>query len=209
MMRTIPTRTRCTRPHNLAAHRHTQAGVALITSLLFLIMLTLLALPLLRGFGLEEKIAGNTREKERAFQAAENALGYVEWWLVKNQPTDGIDCRNSQPVAVNDVRICNAGNLALIDRANPVDWQGQGGTEYAPQGLTVGTGGTNNAAFSNEDVNYKSIPGLYVAYLDASHDNAETFYSITSAGYGGGRDTAAVTQSVFKLYYATKSLNGP
>ena len=209
MMRPTPTRTRCTRPHNQPAHRHMQGGVALITSLLFLIMLTLLALPLLRGFGLEEKIAGNTREKERAFQVAENALGYVEWWLVNNQPTDGIDCNNSQPVAVNDVRICNAGNTAKIDPANPAGWQALGGTKYTPQGLTVGAGGTNTAAFGNEDINYRSIPGLYVAFLGASFDNAETFFSITSAGYGGGSDTAAVTQSVFKLYYASKSLNGP
>ena len=186
-----------------------QAGVALITSLLFLIMLTLLALPLMRGFGLEEKIAGNTREKERAFQSAENALGYSEWWLVDRQATDGIDCTNPPALGPNEIRVCS---LKTPIPADPDTWQNQGGTQYSPPQWAAGAtggGGTAIDAFNNADINYARVPGLYVAYLGASSDNAETFYSITSAGYGGGSDTAAVTQSVFKLYYASKSLNGP
>ena len=34
-----------------------------------------------RSFGLDEKIAGNMREKHRALTAAETAEQYAEWWL--------------------------------------------------------------------------------------------------------------------------------
>ena len=192
-------------PHKRAMHRRAQAGVALITSLLFLIMLTLLALPLLRGFGLEEKIAGNTREKERAFQAAENALGYSEWWLVDRQPADGVDCGNLPAAAPDNIPVCKE---ILATPANSASWRIT--TPYTPPNLkAVSGGGTTIGAGGNTDINYAHVPGLYIAYLGASPDNAETYYSITSAGYGGSNDTAAVTQSVFKLYYPSKSLNGP
>lgn len=204
-MRTTPAPIRCQGLHGPALFLPTQAGIALITSLLFLIMLTLLALPLLRSFGLEEKIAGNTREKERAFQVAENALQYSEWWLVDRQPADGIDCTSPPPVGANDVRVCNQ---VLTNPADPSGWQGA--TQYTPPQFTVAAGGgTNAGAFGNSDINYASVPGLYVAYLGASPDSSETFFSINSAGYGGGSDTAAVVQSAFKLYYPSKSLNGP
>ena len=34
-----------------------------------------------RSFGMQEKIAGNMREKQRALQAAVSAEQYAEWWL--------------------------------------------------------------------------------------------------------------------------------
>ncbi len=51
-----------------------QKGAALITSLVFLVILTMLALSSMNTNILGEKMAGNTQEKNRAFQAAETAL---------------------------------------------------------------------------------------------------------------------------------------
>ena len=62
-----------------------QNGIALVTCLLILVMLTLLAISMYRGFGLQNKIAANTREKERAFEAAESTLQYGEYWLQLNK----------------------------------------------------------------------------------------------------------------------------
>src|SRR4029077_10861789 len=60
-----------------------QRGVALISSLLLLIIITLLALSMFRSYGTQEKIAGNLREKDRALHAAESAQEYGEWWLLQ------------------------------------------------------------------------------------------------------------------------------
>src|SRR2546430_11055085 len=60
-----------------------QRGVALISSLLLLIIITILALSMFRSFGTQEKIAGNLREKDRALHAAASAQQYGEWWLTQ------------------------------------------------------------------------------------------------------------------------------
>ena len=51
-----------------------QRGVALITGLIFMVVLTLLVVAAMRTTILEEKMAGNTRDMNLAFQAGEAAL---------------------------------------------------------------------------------------------------------------------------------------
>ena len=53
---------------------NTQKGAALITSLIFMVVLTLLALSSMNTSILDENMAANAQEKNRAFQAAETAL---------------------------------------------------------------------------------------------------------------------------------------
>jgi type IV pilus assembly protein PilX len=55
------------------SHRH-QAGMALITGLIFMVVLTLLAIAAMRTTTLEELMARNARDRDLAFQAAEAAL---------------------------------------------------------------------------------------------------------------------------------------
>ena len=57
--------------------------MALVTSLLLLIIITLMALGMFRGVNTQEKIAGNLREKDRALHSAEAAQQYGEWWLLQ------------------------------------------------------------------------------------------------------------------------------
>lgn len=52
----------------------TERGAALITGLIFMVVLTLLAMAAMRTTLLEEKMAGNARDVDLAFQAAEAAL---------------------------------------------------------------------------------------------------------------------------------------
>jgi Tfp pilus assembly protein PilV len=51
-----------------------QRGAALITALVFLVILTMLALSSMNTNIMDERMAGNSQEKNRAFQAAETAL---------------------------------------------------------------------------------------------------------------------------------------
>jgi type IV pilus assembly protein PilX len=64
--------------------RHLQRGVVLVTSLLLLLVVTIMALSMFRSFGIQEKVAGNMREKQRALQAAVSAQTYAEQWLITN-----------------------------------------------------------------------------------------------------------------------------
>ena len=64
--------------------RAPQRGMALIASLLLLVVITILGIAMFRSFGLQEIVAGNTREKTKALQASESAEQYAEWWLTEN-----------------------------------------------------------------------------------------------------------------------------
>jgi len=57
---------------------HNQSGVVLVISLIILLLLTIIGLTAMQTTALEEKMAGNLRDKNLAFQAAESALRVAE-----------------------------------------------------------------------------------------------------------------------------------
>ncbi len=65
-----------------------QTGAVLITTLIFLIILTLLGVSSMTSSTLEEKIAGNMLNKQASFQAAEAALREGEQNIENNALTD-------------------------------------------------------------------------------------------------------------------------
>ena len=176
-------------PYRLRCH-----GFALITGMLILIMLTLLSVAMLKGTGLQQKIAGNTREKERAFEAAQNALRYGEYWLSSGSHGTGIPC--SGPVTVTsdmDMRACSS---VLAKPGDPDTWTNQ--MNYTPASMKVLAGGGKvTDGNGNVDINYTKPPGMYIAYLGLGPNGLQTLYSVTGVGYGGSDGTAAVVQSVF------------
>jgi Tfp pilus assembly protein PilX len=56
---------------------HTDRGVALVVALVFLLLLTILGVTVMNTAALEGRMAGNTQETNRAFQAAESAIEHV------------------------------------------------------------------------------------------------------------------------------------
>src|SRR6202034_1062168 len=69
-----------------------QRGIVLISSLLLLMIVTIFAITMFRSFGIQERIAGNTRDKERARGAAMTALQYAEWWITQNNFVNAGNC---------------------------------------------------------------------------------------------------------------------
>lgn len=61
----------------MLAHRD-QRGMVLFISLMFLVVMTLIGITAMSGAGLQEKMAGNMRDKELSFEAAEAALRDAE-----------------------------------------------------------------------------------------------------------------------------------
>ncbi|OYW64503.1 MAG: hypothetical protein B7Z32_07190 [Hydrogenophilales bacterium 12-64-13] len=73
------------------AFRSGQQGVTLIVALIFLAILTLLGITVARTTSLEERMAGNTRDRDIAFQAAEAALRDAAEQLETNYLDDPFD----------------------------------------------------------------------------------------------------------------------
>ena len=65
---------------NLKSQR-SQRGVVLIVSLILLLVVTLLAVSSMQGTSLEEKMAGNVRDRNLAFQTTESAIREAETFI--------------------------------------------------------------------------------------------------------------------------------
>ena len=54
--------------------RRQQRGIVLIVALVMLVLITLVSLATIRSTTMDERMAGNARDRDRAFQAAEAAV---------------------------------------------------------------------------------------------------------------------------------------
>ncbi|TVS15782.1 MAG: pilus assembly protein PilX [Gammaproteobacteria bacterium] len=60
---------------------HGQSGAALVIALVFLLLMTLVGVTAMQSTTLQERMAGNLRDRDMALQAAESALREGEWQL--------------------------------------------------------------------------------------------------------------------------------
>jgi type IV pilus assembly protein PilX len=192
-----------------------ERGIALITSLLLLIIITLLALSMFRSFGTQEKIAGNLREKDRALHAAESAQQYGEWWLLQgnNAATGSVPC--AAPLLNGTLgfgQICNSQlDTGLGITITNVPWTtagpggGKVGVTYQPQTMAVaalGQAGTlGNPA-------YFDVPTFYIADLGPAFDGQGEAYRIDAYGYGSNQTTIAVVESTYEVSQGVVNRSG-
>jgi len=186
-------------------HSGKQRGVALITSLLLLLIITILALSMFRSFSSLEKIAGNMREKDRAVHAAVSAQQFAEWWLTQPaavaDTTTPVSCGAGAPLdanpPANEGQICSTQtslvNLIGVNNITqqlpwPVTY-----LQYLPPGSTVGQVGPNG------DAPYALTPGFYISDLGASADAEGEVYQIDAFSSGATTSTIAVVESIYEL----------
>jgi type IV pilus assembly protein PilX len=191
-----------------------QRGIALITALLLLLVITLLGLSMFRSFPTQERIAGNVREKERALHAANSVQQFAEWWLINNVSTGDVVC-SAQPTPpngnLNEGQICSNQLYTLLpgdtvtDVANNVPWGGGLiGVQYTPNGLTV----TGNPIATANDTPYAGIPMFYIADLGAAGDAQGEAYQIDAYAYGGSTATVAVVESIYEVQQGVVNRTG-
>jgi type IV pilus assembly protein PilX len=173
-----------------------QRGMVLVTSLLLLVVVTILAVAMFRSFGVDEKIAGNIREKQRALNAAETAEQFAEAWLASGLSSSPVSC--SALVASNVGQVCS--NTLVSAGLNPavVPWAIAG----APVGVTYlpSVGGTNmNISTTGGANNYYGNPAYYIGFLGNVINNriTTTYYQIDAVGYGGTADATAVVEATY------------
>ncbi|MEJ8854897.1 PilX N-terminal domain-containing pilus assembly protein [Variovorax robiniae] len=176
--------------------------MALLTSLLILVIVSLVAVSMYRSFGTQESIAGNTLEKQRSLQAAESALRYGEDWLSrqnKDNNTDVIfDGSCSGTYDGNDplnMRVCIGANSKLLTPAT-LPWSSS--ITYKPPQMPVAATGninTDSTKGTVSDVNYAKSPALHIALLGQAY--GKRLFQVTAVGYGGRESTVSVVQSVY------------
>lgn len=189
-----------------------QRGMVLVSSLLLLIVVTIIALGMFRSFGIQEKIAGNMREKQRALQAAVSAQTFAENWLAGNSSNSAsAPCAGWLNANIGQVQICS--NPLPLSVANndvtTVPWQISGapvGVTYLPLGMPVGTPSVSAASINNPS--YFGIPTFYISDMGVSADPSfpGEIYQIDAYGYGGNVNTVSEVESTYVVYTTSHTL---
>jgi type IV pilus assembly protein PilX len=160
-------------------HIKQQSGAVLAVSLIMLLLLTLIGITGTQVTGLEEKMTGNMRERNIAFQACETALRAGERFLTQatlpnftSTGTNGLYSETATPPKQND------------------NWSS-----------------FNTVAYNAASLSHTASAPLYViqrlnvvgeSSLDAGNYNENEVYRVTARGVGGTSNSVAVVQSVYK-----------
>jgi type IV pilus assembly protein PilX len=175
-----------------------QFGMVLIASLLLLLIVTIIGLALFRNFGLQERIAGNTRDKQRALQAAISTENYAEFWLanksdapfsvVAGLPTAAAVACTTGTVTTEQICSNTLASLGITVTSGP--WNA--GVLYTPVTMNV----TGNIADSTVKDVYFQRPRFYItdlgAYAGRGHSEV---YRIDAVSSGVSPNTVAVVES--------------
>jgi type IV pilus assembly protein PilX len=173
-----------------------ERGFVLISSILLLIVMSILAVSMFRNFGIEERIAGNLREKQRALHSAESAQQYAEWWLMAGTNVNlVINCAAVVNANLNQGQVCSnslPSSLPVGTDVTQVPWIVGGnlvGVDYTPPTMVT----TQPTGFGT----YTAPPRFYISVLGPSATGQGTVYQIDAVGYGGTLSAASVVESTY------------
>ena len=191
-------------PRRACTKSREQSGFALIAALLIMVPLLLLAASMLRTTSIDEKIAGNTLDKQRAFQSAQSGLEFAEWALRENgSGNTGTTCpakpaTTAVSVAAN-VLVCNANQFSDTSPPGaPASW-----AYYMPYQVL-----NANYSASGTGVVYANPDKIYIYYVGNNSNNSQQYYQVTSWGAGVNPVTVSMVQSVYRVQSAATDLGG-
>lgn len=177
---------------HLQANHHNilkrQAGAVLIVSLLLLLVMTLIGVTTMSTTSLEEKMAGNMRDKNVALQSAEAALEDGESWLalLGTIPAENTAC-GSPPCDVWALNVLP--NLSSQTQS----WWVSNGREY-------GVVATKDLSDVTTDPYYIIEAQSFVPdSLDMGQNppTGKSIYRVTAHGTGGSDDSQSILQTTF------------
>lgn len=157
--------------------------MALITGLIFMVVLTLLALAAMRTTTLEERMSGNARDRDMAFQAAEAAL------RAGGQVVSGATLPAFALGTPYTPRIA-AGTLQTYWQ-NTHPWEAtQSVTAWQPAGTSAAP------RYVIEEMSVAAGGGGGSLAIGALQD--EGVYRVTARGVGNSADTVVILQAVYQ-----------
>lgn len=174
-----------------------QRGMTLIISLIFLVILTILGLTVTNTNSVQNRMAGNTRQRDLAFQAAEHALKAAEA-SISDVNSDAMkyiaNVISMDPSAATVAKpnyVLLSGELHANDAyywKETFDWTTTGSLDV--------TGISSDLAAANPRYTIEQMP------KSACPDDATKtcfYYRVTSHGVGKDSTAAAVLQGMFKF----------
>ena len=183
-------------------------GAALIVAMVFLLLLSIIAIGAMRTALLQEKMVGAVRNQQMAGMGAESALRAAEFRLwsasISGQP---LLC-GAQALGGCYSYVAGQPNATVRSFINASGWMTAGGTTYSTLDMTAAARGTarlaENPVFLVEDLGVETPPGLGPAHESgATGANAgprstdKHLYRITARSTGGNANSVRTVQTTF------------
>lgn len=157
-------------PRYRVVSMRSQYGAVLIVSLIFLLLMTIIGVTAMQTTTLQERMAGNTRDHNLAFQAAEAALREGESWIKNNHATHV------------------AGKLDIDDWLSAETWAD---VAQAPHGTISLDHLAADAGF------HVGVPSEVLDPQCITSICVVPFYPVTARSVGGTNSTVVILQSMF------------
>lgn len=204
---------------NLPHQMKRQAGVVLVISLIMLLLLTLIGITASNVTGLEEKMAGNTRDENLAFQAAESALRAGEALVRVNPPAFSVAANGSCTAAGFCTSTGGSGLYTLISAVPStisettgfwykLDWNYGCTSDPTHCPYAIYNGGTLSNVTTSPKYIIEELPTTTSSSTTNSGGSKEVgvagssqgvaWYRITARATGGSDNTVVILQSIYK-----------
>jgi len=188
-----------------------QRGAVLVVALIFLILLTILAISASGRSLLQERMAGGLHNAQQADMSALTALRGAEWklWTSTTNVTAHLNCGTGIFI---DCYVYDPANpiANVVDFRTKQGWVTAGSTEYkgyGGSGYTSGTGKlAQNPRYIIEDLGVELPPGVSGGLHESgatgstgtgTASTSRHIYRITSRATGGSANTVRVMESTF------------
>ncbi|MFC4527631.1 hypothetical protein ISN76_07330 [Dyella halodurans] len=197
-----------------------QHGVVLVVALIFLLLLTMLAISASGRSLLQERMAGGLRNNQMAEMAAETALRGAEWKLWKAGSQGGVNCGTS---VITECYVFDAASPVndVIEFRTSGGWVTAGSTEYRGENgghdyTSPSSSGfsaehkliaalASNPRYLIEDLGPELPPGAGGQHESGVTSSTGTgasnpgthIYRITARGVGGNENAVRVLESTF------------
>lgn len=166
-----------------------QGGAVLIVGLIMVLLMTIVGLAAIRGSGLQEIMAGNVRDRNVAFQAAEGGLSAAEEYAEDTINLNELPFDGSVPGLIEDSTAEGKVRLAYW---TPDDWTASAvEVDFELSGVSEQPRYVLERA-NVDDYDLKQMLGM--SATSSMPINVE-FYRITSRGVDGTGNSDAVVQS--------------
>jgi Tfp pilus assembly protein PilX len=174
---------------SFSRHKY-QAGVVLAISLIMLLLLTLIGTTAVRVTGLDEKMAGNMRDRNLAFQAAESALNAGEA-AAETTTISACPATAPNPTGFYQSRDVNCDGVQETTPIwNSIDWNTQA-VHYSGALANIST----NPRYIIEDMGLTcASPTTPCPAVDQRRN-----FRITARASGGTADSLVMLQSIYQV----------
>lgn len=174
-------------------------GVTLVITLMMLMIVGIVSVGAIRSLIGDERLAGNSREKQRALNLAISTQSFAEAWLKAGSNAQTVlDCSRELPIT-EPARVCTN---EVLDPSETTWTDTAGntlGNYYDPGNIVVSDSAPTGTTFFRN-------PKYYIQRLGAGKDGRGDVFRVYAMSYGATPATVSVVSSTVQITIPTKDL---